>query len=561
MVGQPLLNLSVSWSHLSSSDHVAQGKKLLALMIFEYWLHPQRYRTLLCKDGSRCHRRVCFFAHSLAELRVPTNDLPALTGSSAVDTITAAAGGVSSPFPARSYSDASSCLSVGPGGGLWPAGSSNNSYTALADGFAYIAGSSSSCTSTPYQLVNVISPGSTTDFPPAAQPNNPSSSSCGPLPTVNVNSGMLPQLMPAMHGGYGNSLPAGNTTYTLQQQQQQQQQQQLLLEESMGRLGSLTVASSLGDVPLTPSDPLPQPLDGTGSFVSAMPMQQQQQQFQQQQQQQGAQVVWLQQLPPPQPQLPQQQWLQQTSLPAAGTAAGAAVSAGACQEQPMPYVHLPLPPAAAAAAPASTAAALIPPSARGFIQPSGPLLLAPSQLILLPDGTLVVPDSQAVGLSVCQECVRLVKAVRRPAAAAAGAFDQLMVLLHCWDDLAAWPPPQQQQQQQPLPNTIHVFLARSLAFATLGSLAAVSCSLPVPVLQPSRNHNEAVCTNLTAVVRRMLLLLLLLLAAGCQQQQLVLQAATGAEWPMAGCHAVLLTVLQWCQGSSAAVELATVKDN
>lgn len=29
--------------------------------VFESWLHPQKYRTLLCKDGDQCHREVCFF--------------------------------------------------------------------------------------------------------------------------------------------------------------------------------------------------------------------------------------------------------------------------------------------------------------------------------------------------------------------------------------------------------------------------------------------------------------------------------------------------------------------
>ncbi|KAL4418720.1 hypothetical protein ABPG77_008591 [Micractinium sp. CCAP 211/92] len=41
--------------------------------IFEYWLHPSRYRTQLCKDGGACKRWLCFFAHSLAELRLPDN--------------------------------------------------------------------------------------------------------------------------------------------------------------------------------------------------------------------------------------------------------------------------------------------------------------------------------------------------------------------------------------------------------------------------------------------------------------------------------------------------------
>ncbi|KAE8658192.1 Zinc finger CCCH domain-containing protein 20 [Hibiscus syriacus] len=38
--------------------------------VFECWLHPDRYRTQLCKDGLGCKRRVCFFAHSPDQLRV-----------------------------------------------------------------------------------------------------------------------------------------------------------------------------------------------------------------------------------------------------------------------------------------------------------------------------------------------------------------------------------------------------------------------------------------------------------------------------------------------------------
>ncbi|KAK2080909.1 hypothetical protein QBZ16_000763 [Prototheca wickerhamii] len=37
--------------------------------VFEYWLHPTRYRTQLCNDGPACARKPCFFAHSLTELR------------------------------------------------------------------------------------------------------------------------------------------------------------------------------------------------------------------------------------------------------------------------------------------------------------------------------------------------------------------------------------------------------------------------------------------------------------------------------------------------------------
>lgn len=35
-------------------------------------LTPYRYRTQLCNDGTKCRRHICFFAHSLEELRVPT---------------------------------------------------------------------------------------------------------------------------------------------------------------------------------------------------------------------------------------------------------------------------------------------------------------------------------------------------------------------------------------------------------------------------------------------------------------------------------------------------------
>ncbi|KAE8711153.1 Zinc finger CCCH domain-containing protein 30 [Hibiscus syriacus] len=37
--------------------------------VFECWLHPAQYRTRLCKDGTSCARRVCFFAHAPEELR------------------------------------------------------------------------------------------------------------------------------------------------------------------------------------------------------------------------------------------------------------------------------------------------------------------------------------------------------------------------------------------------------------------------------------------------------------------------------------------------------------
>ncbi|KAF5181278.1 Zinc finger ccch domain-containing protein [Thalictrum thalictroides] len=37
--------------------------------IFEFWLHPARFRTRFCNSGVFCLRKVCFFAHSMQEIR------------------------------------------------------------------------------------------------------------------------------------------------------------------------------------------------------------------------------------------------------------------------------------------------------------------------------------------------------------------------------------------------------------------------------------------------------------------------------------------------------------
>ncbi|CAL4895344.1 unnamed protein product [Urochloa decumbens] len=54
--------------------------------VFECWLHPARYRTQPCKDGTACRRRVCFFAHTPDQLRVlppPTQSSSSPRGSGA----------------------------------------------------------------------------------------------------------------------------------------------------------------------------------------------------------------------------------------------------------------------------------------------------------------------------------------------------------------------------------------------------------------------------------------------------------------------------------------------
>ncbi|KGN60578.2 zinc finger CCCH domain-containing protein 20 [Cucumis sativus] len=49
--------------------------------VFECWLHPARYRTQPCKDGTSCRRRVCFFAHTPEQLRVLPQQSPRSTSS------------------------------------------------------------------------------------------------------------------------------------------------------------------------------------------------------------------------------------------------------------------------------------------------------------------------------------------------------------------------------------------------------------------------------------------------------------------------------------------------
>lgn len=39
--------------------------------VFESCLHPERYRTQMCNSGTNCNRAICFFAHTMSELRSP----------------------------------------------------------------------------------------------------------------------------------------------------------------------------------------------------------------------------------------------------------------------------------------------------------------------------------------------------------------------------------------------------------------------------------------------------------------------------------------------------------
>ncbi|XP_076899204.1 zinc finger CCCH domain-containing protein 30-like [Bidens hawaiensis] len=71
--------------------------------VFECWLHPAQYRTRLCKDGTGCARRVCFFAHTPEELR----PLYVSTGSAVLSPRSSAA--------SASVMDMAAALSMLPG--------------------------------------------------------------------------------------------------------------------------------------------------------------------------------------------------------------------------------------------------------------------------------------------------------------------------------------------------------------------------------------------------------------------------------------------------------------
>ena len=88
--------------------------------VFEYWLHPTRYRTQLCNDGLNCSRKICFFAHSLDELRVPACKpfvspeglAAAAAAAAAADEVKRRAGLMSSPIPSLNLPVAPSRLST-----------------------------------------------------------------------------------------------------------------------------------------------------------------------------------------------------------------------------------------------------------------------------------------------------------------------------------------------------------------------------------------------------------------------------------------------------------------
>ncbi|CAN1787674.1 Zinc finger CCCH domain-containing protein 30 [Linum perenne] len=96
--------------------------------VFECWLHPAQYRTRLCKDGTSCNRRVCFFAHTPDELRplyVSTGSAVPSPRSSAASVMDMAAAlsilpGSPSSVSAMSPNPFNQPMSPSTNGGGWP---------------------------------------------------------------------------------------------------------------------------------------------------------------------------------------------------------------------------------------------------------------------------------------------------------------------------------------------------------------------------------------------------------------------------------------------------------
>lgn len=121
-------------SACKASSNVLECSCVPALLqLFEYWLHPQRYRTQLCNSGSSCQRNLCFFAHSTAELRTPgsTHELhipiPSLvTTADAAGTDSTLVG----PPGQHVIEDLSSApFAVDPGSVHWPVEESSSSFS------------------------------------------------------------------------------------------------------------------------------------------------------------------------------------------------------------------------------------------------------------------------------------------------------------------------------------------------------------------------------------------------------------------------------------------------
>eukprot|EP00775_Hariotina_reticulata_P003910 gene3910-4164_t len=118
--------------------------------LFEYWLHPSRYRTQLCRnnDGNHCKRQICFFAHSIDELLDASHVLPSPCGpmTPMMAAFTNVNGMHAGPGPAFGPASLAACYRTSSG--AFPGSSAYASRTASLDS-GYDAASLFSAPGTP----------------------------------------------------------------------------------------------------------------------------------------------------------------------------------------------------------------------------------------------------------------------------------------------------------------------------------------------------------------------------------------------------------------------------
>ncbi|GMH37252.1 hypothetical protein BSKO_05125 [Bryopsis sp. KO-2023] len=75
---------AVACPNAKQGGHCPRGDKCPGThSVFEYWLHPSRFRTQFCDRGIHCNQPFCFFAHTVEQLRMPApNDYSEGTQSS-----------------------------------------------------------------------------------------------------------------------------------------------------------------------------------------------------------------------------------------------------------------------------------------------------------------------------------------------------------------------------------------------------------------------------------------------------------------------------------------------
>jgi hypothetical protein len=70
-----MLHTLFSVSHLQKGACPSGDACPLAHGVFETWLHPTKFCTVMCTEGTACKRKVCWFAHTPNELRAPSTSV------------------------------------------------------------------------------------------------------------------------------------------------------------------------------------------------------------------------------------------------------------------------------------------------------------------------------------------------------------------------------------------------------------------------------------------------------------------------------------------------------